>query len=101
MVERVMAEERAYAAVCRQRLVLQFVVVDELCLVDEEPGERERVAGARAVLRDDDGAGAVVERDDVLIVRWLGDGFLERLRRFAPNDIVDAIDVAPPLPRGE
>lgn len=46
MVERVMAEERAYAAVCRQRLVLQFVVVDELCLVDEEPGERERVAGA-------------------------------------------------------
>jgi len=101
VVERVMAEERAYAAVCRQRLILQLVVVDELCLVDEEPGERERVAGSRSVLRDDDGAGTVVKCDDVLIVRWLGDGFLERLRRFAANDIVDAIDVAPPFPRGE
>ena len=49
VVERVMPEVRANAAVGRERLVFEFVVVDELRLVDEQPRERERVGRAGAV----------------------------------------------------
>ena len=101
MVERVMPEIRADAAVGRERFVLQFVVVDELRLVDKQPRERERGGGAGAILRDDDSHGAVVERDDVLIVGRLGDGFGERLGRFASDHIVNTIYISPPLPRSE
>ena len=101
VVERVMAEIRADATVGRQRLVFEFVVVNELRLVNEEPRERERVGGAGAVLGDDDGHGAVVESDDVLVVGRFGDGFGERLGRFAPDNIVNAVEIAPPLPRGK
>ena len=50
---------------------------------------------------DDDGNGAVVERDDVLVVSRFGDGFGERLGRFSADNIVNTIDITPPLPCGE
>ena len=96
-----MSEVRADATVGWQRLVLEFVVVNELRLVDKEPREREGVGRAGAVLGDDDGNGAVVERDDVLVVSRFGDGFGERLGRFSADNIVNTVDLTPPLPCGE
>ena len=49
------------AASGRQRLVLESLVIDELGLIDQEPRKGQRVAAARAILRDYDGAGTIVE----------------------------------------
>ena len=98
MVKAMVPEVRAYATICRQSLVLQFVVINELRLVDEQPRERERVGRARAVLADDDSHRAIIERDDMLIVCRFGDRLRKRLRRFSAYHIVNAIDVPPTLP---
>ena len=99
MVKTVVPEVRAYATICRQSLVLQFVVINELRLVNEQPRERERVGRARAVLTDDDSHATIVKRDDMLIVSRFGDRLRKRLRRFSAYHIMHAIDIPPTLPR--
>ena len=99
MVKAVVPEVRAYATICRQSLVLQFVVINELRLVNEQPRQRERVGRARAVLTDDDSHRAIIERDYMLIVSRFGDWLRKRLRRFSAYHIMHAIDVPPTLPR--
>ena len=86
------------AAIGRQRLLFESLVIDELGLVDQEPRKGQRVAAARAILRNDDGAGAVVEGNDMLILRRLDDWLAEGFRRPTPNDVVDAIHEAPSFP---
>ena len=98
MVKTVVPEVRAYATICRQSLVLQFVVINELRLVNEQPRERERVGRARAVLTDDDSHRAIIERDNMLIVSRFGDRLRKRLRRFSAYHIMHAIDIPPTLP---
>ena len=97
VIERMMAEVRANAAVGGKCLVLQFVVINELGLVNQEPRQGQRVRRARAVLRDDDRYGAVVEGDDVLIVSRFGNRLAERLWWLTAYHIVDAVQVAPAL----
>ena len=46
----------------------------KLCLVDEQPRERERVGRAGAILRDDDSHRTIVKGDDVFVVSRFGDG---------------------------
>jgi len=99
VVEGVVAEVGLDAAVGRQRLVLEALVIDELGLIDQEPRKGQRVAAARAVLGYDDGAGAVVEGNDVLVFGRLDDGLAEGFGRSPTDDVVHALDVAPPLPR--
>ena len=101
VVKAMVSEVRADAAVGWQRLVFELVVVNEFRLVNEEPRERERVGRAGAVLADDDSHRAIVERDDVLVVGRFGDGLGERLGRFATDNVVNTIEIAPPLPCGE
>ena len=101
VIEGMMPEERLDATIGRQRLVLQFLIVNELRFVDEHPGEREGVGGAWPVLADDDSHGAVVERDDMLVVRRFNQGTLERLGRFLADDIVDILLIAPASPGRE
>ena len=101
MVKAVVPEVRAYATICRQSLVLQLVVINELRLVNEQPRERERVGRARAVLTDDDSHRAIIERDYMLIVSRFGDRLRKRLRRFSAYHIMHAIDISPTLPRSK
>lgn len=68
-----MPEVRFDAAVGREGFVFKFVIVDKLSLVDEQPRQGERVRRAGAVLRYNNGDGAVVKRYDVFIVVRLGD----------------------------
>lgn len=98
MVKAVVPEVRANATIGRQSLVLQFVVINELRLVNEQPRQRERVGRTRTILTDDDSHRAIIERDDMLIVSRFGDWLRKRLRRFSANHIVNAIDVPPTFP---
>ena len=93
-----MSEVGLYAAVRRKRFVFEALVVNELCLVNQEPRQRERVGASWSVFRNDDGARAVVERDDVIVLGWLDDGLAEGFGRSPSNHIMHAIDEAPPLP---
>lgn len=97
----VMPEMRFNAAVGREGFVFEFVVVDKLCLVDEQPREGERVGRAGAVLRYDNGDGAVVERNDVFVVVWLGDRLGKGFRWFPSDNIVNPVDESPAFPRGK
>lgn len=98
VIERMMAEVRANAAVGWKRFVLQLIVINELGLVNQEPRKGQRVRRTRAVLRDDDRDGAVVEGDDVLIVSRFCNRLTKGLRRLTANHIVDAVQVAPAFP---
>ena len=73
MIERVPSEMRLNATIGRERFVFEFLIVDELSLVNEQPRKRERVRRTGAVLRDDDRTRAVVERYDVFIIVRLDD----------------------------
>lgn len=68
MVKAVVPEVRANATIGRQSLVLQFVVINELRLVNEQPRQRERVGRARTILTDDDSHATIVKCYDVFIV---------------------------------
>ena len=98
MVKAVVPEVRANATIGRQSLVLQFVVINELRLVNEQPQQRERVGRARTILTDDDSHRAIIERDDMLIVSRFGDRLRKRLRWFSAYHIMHAIDITPTLP---
>lgn len=98
MIERVVPEIGLNTTIGRQRLVLESLVIDELGFVDQEPRKGQRVAGARSVLRNDNGARTVVESNDMLILSRLDDGLTEEFRRSSPNDVVYAIHEAPALP---
>ena len=55
VVIRVPAEMCLDAAIRRESLLIELYRVDELGLVDEDPGQRERVGRTGAVLRENDG----------------------------------------------
>ena len=101
VVERVVAEVGLDAAVGRQRLVLESLVIDELGLIDQEPRKGQRIAAAGAVLGYDNSAGTIVERDDVLIFCGLYDRLSEGLGRFPTDNVVNAFHEAPALPCGQ
>ena len=93
-----MSEVGLDAAIGRKRLIFEAFIVNELRLVNQELRERQRVGTSWSVLRNDDGAGAVVKSNDVLIFGWLDDGLAKRFGRSPSNHIMQAIDEAPPLP---
>ena len=82
------------AAVRREGLVFEFVVVQAFRFVGDDPVQSEGIRAHSHVLGDDDHLGAVVERDDVFVVLDRDDGLGEaELFRWAlADDVVDAFD---------
>ena len=101
MVARVLAEVRLDAAVCRERFIFQLLVVDELGFIHQKPRQGQRVRAARSVLGDDNGARAIMERYDMLIIVRLDNGSGKRLRGLSADNVVEAVEIAPTLPSGE
>ena len=85
------------AAIRRESLLIELYRVDELGLVDEDPGQRERVGRTGAVLRENDGDKTVIEGDNILPLFRVG----ERFRRSTAYDEVNALLIAPTAPSGE
>ena len=99
VIARMFSEVRFDTPIGRKSLVLQSVVVNELRLVNQQPREREGVRRARSVLRDDDCARAVIERDDVFIFCRLDNRLGKCLRRSSSDDIVYPPYISPSFPR--
>ena len=97
----VVPEVRPDTAVSGQRLVLEFLEVDELRLVDEQPVQGQGVGTTGNVLGDEYRAAAVVERDDMCIFPRLNLRLSEGLGRFDADDVMHALDEAHRLPTGE
>ena len=98
-----MAEVFFYGAICRQRFVFEFFVVDEFCFVDFDVVEGEGVGRAGYVLGDDVLDAAVVPADDVVVVYGFDDWVFEAefFRGPVPDDIMDVANPAHFAERGK
>ena len=86
-------------AIGRKCFLFQLFIINELGLVDQEPRKGQRVAAAWSILGDDDSSGAVLEGNDVFVFCGLDYRLPEGSGRSPTDDVVDAVDVAPSLPR--
>ena len=98
MVERVMPEVRANTTIGRQRFIFEFIIINKLRFINEEPRKRQRVRRARAVLANDNGDRAIIESHHMLIIRRFRNRLRKRPRRFASHHIMHTFDVSPPFP---
>ena len=89
------------AAIRRQCLFFQLLVVDKLSLVDEQPREGERVGRSRAVLRYENGNRAIVESYYMLVIGRLRYRFGKRFGRLYADYVMHPLFVSPTFPRGE
>ena len=77
VIKRMMPKVRTNATIGRERFIFEFVVVNELRFVNEQPRERQRVRRTRAVLTDNNGDLAIIKRHHVFIIRRFRNRFGE------------------------